>query len=437
MKRFIALMLVLMALAPLTIASAVEYKLGDRVLSKGMTGTDVKEAQERLIHYYYLEGTASGNFNNATVAAVKEFQKRNSLNVTGIINAGTATALKSNKSKYANHPMAPDYVLKAGDKGEAVKILQINLRDTYYYKGKITGKYDVYTVRAVKNFQQSIGITADGKAGKKTKTYLYNRSAALFKGGLPTRNLQQGDRGYDVFVVQQRLFNLNYLGTAPNGYYNTATVAAMKKFESKNGLNQVGRYNDTTRRYLYPSKVDAKAEKAWHDKDTEYDIYTPPTLRLYNKGNDVALAQMKLKAAGYLLDKADGVFGKTTKAAVIAVQNDYGLDADGIIGPDTWAVIRTFNVENADPKMVDVKRTGTTPYIQLRYGNKGANVVQLQQYLIKLGYLPTGEDDGIFGTKTRKAVIAFQKDNNLARDGIVGTKTLVALNEALGIQWKP
>ncbi|MBQ7185026.1 MAG: peptidoglycan-binding protein [Clostridia bacterium] len=435
MKRLIAILLVVATLMPLTMAFAAEYNLGDRILTKGMTGTDVKQAQQRLIHYLYMEGKANSTFNNAMLAAVREFQKRNDLKVNGIIDAGTAKKLKSTTARYADNPLAPDYVLKPGDKGEAVKVLQRHLRATYYYKGSITGKYDVYTTNAVKNFQRSAGLTVDGKAGKNTKTLLYNRKAAIFNGGLPLRDLSQGDRGYDVYAIQQKLYNLNYLASAPTGVYNAATTAAMKKFESKNGLNQTGKFTATTRRYLYPSLVDARIEQNWRAKDTKDDKYVPRTLKLYSKGDDVAAAQMKLKAAGYLLDKADGVFGQSTKKAVIAVQNDYNLDPDGVIGPATWAVIRTFNVQNADPKTVDVTRTGTVAPKLLRAGDRNSNVTLLQQYLIKLGYLPLGEDDGIFGARTTKAVKKFQKAHNLVADGIVGTKTLVALHEALGIQW--
>lgn len=438
MKRFVAIMLVLMTLASMSIALAdvtPTYSLGERVLSKGMTGSDVKQAQERLIFYLYYKGVASGTFNNATMLAVKEFQKRNNLTVNGKVDEATANLLKGSSAKYANDPMAPDYVLKAGDKGEAVEILQKNLRDTYYYKGNITGKYDTNTVNAVKNFQRSVGITVDGKAGKNTKALLYNRSAAIFKGGLPLRDLKQGDRGYDVYVVQKRLRTLHYLTNAANGNYNANTVTAMKKFEKNNGLKQTGNFYDTTRRYLYPSKVDARAEKEWHSKDTKYDEYVPPTLRLYSRGANVSIAQMKLKAAGYLLDKCDGYFGKSTRAAVIAVQKDYGIDPDGVIGAETWGVLRSFNIENADPKVVDISRYGTTPAKLLKYGSTGANVVQLQKNLKTLGYNP-GNADGIFGKKTRLAVIEFQSDNGLVKDGIVGTKTIVAMNEALGIQWK-
>ncbi len=62
----------------------------------------------------------------------------------------------------------------------------------------------------------------------------------------------------------------------------------------------------------------------------------------------------------------------------------------------------------------------------LSNGSNGEEVKKLQETLIEKGYDP-GEADGIFGTKTRAAVMAFQKDNGLVSDGIAGPKTLAAL----------
>ncbi len=54
---------------------------------------------------------------------------------------------------------------------------------------------------------------------------------------------------------------------------------------------------------------------------------------------------------------------------------------------------------------------------------KGNDVVLLQQQLLKKGYQNVGEADGKFGAATEKALIAFQKDNALTIDGIVGQQT--------------
>ncbi len=63
----------------------------------------------------------------------------------------------------------------------------------------------------------------------------------------------------------------------------------------------------------------------------------------------------------------------------------------------------------------------------LSQGSRGTEVRQLQQLLTQLGY-STGGVDGVFGPATRSAVIRFQAQNGLAADGVVGARTVSALN---------
>jgi len=64
-----------------------------------------------------------------------------------------------------------------------------------------------------------------------------------------------------------------------------------------------------------------------------------------------------------------------------------------------------------------------------KIGSRSQEVKQIQTVLKSKGYYK-GSIDSIFGTLTKNAVIAFQKDNGLTPDGIVGKKTLKALGIA-------
>ncbi len=66
----------------------------------------------------------------------------------------------------------------------------------------------------------------------------------------------------------------------------------------------------------------------------------------------------------------------------------------------------------------------------LKQGSQGDLVKTVQQKLIRWGYLK-GSADGIFGAKTKAAVIAFQKKNGLTADGVIGTRTAQALGISL------
>ena len=61
-----------------------------------------------------------------------------------------------------------------------------------------------------------------------------------------------------------------------------------------------------------------------------------------------------------------------------------------------------------------------------KLGSRGDEVRRIQTKLKQLGFY-NGAVDGIYGTLTKKAVIAFQKSCGLTADGIAGPKTLLYL----------
>lgn len=61
-----------------------------------------------------------------------------------------------------------------------------------------------------------------------------------------------------------------------------------------------------------------------------------------------------------------------------------------------------------------------------KFGSQSEEVKQIQKKLKNWGYYE-GQIDGIFGSETKKAVIAFQKKNGLTADGIAGKNTLAAM----------
>jgi hypothetical protein len=67
---------------------------------------------------------------------------------------------------------------------------------------------------------------------------------------------------------------------------------------------------------------------------------------------------------------------------------------------------------------------------KLHTGSKGTAVKTLQERLNTLGYW-NGKADGTFGGTTQQAVYALQKAAGLTRDGVVGPKTVVALDKGV------
>lgn len=70
------------------------------------------------------------------------------------------------------------------------------------------------------------------------------------------------------------------------------------------------------------------------------------------------------------------------------------------------------------------------PAFYLKQGSMGMNVYNLQKCLNSVG--ASLKTDGIFGPKTKQALMDFQRKNNLVVDGIYGPKSQKKLREVIG-----
>ncbi|HBT91160.1 MAG TPA: peptidase M14, partial [Ruminococcaceae bacterium] len=66
------------------------------------------------------------------------------------------------------------------------------------------------------------------------------------------------------------------------------------------------------------------------------------TLGMGDSGSDVMEVQSTLRKMGLYGGEVDGVFGGETRRAVEEFQRRFGLEADGVIGPQTWGVLTQF-----------------------------------------------------------------------------------------------
>lgn len=169
--------------------------------------------------------------------------------------------------------------------------------------------------------------------------------------------------------------------------------------------------------------------KLWSKSTSSGGYYYAPTAAvvpdmpmLYRgcTGDAVKTLQDKLNALGYNSGNVDGIFGAKTYAAVTAFQKANSLGVDGIVGKLTWG--KLYGVSPAMP----VETTTVVGRPTVSYGSRGDAVRKLQELLNALGY-DCGSVDGIFGSKTKAAVLAFQKANGLGVDGIVGPLTWAKL----------
>ncbi len=74
------------------------------------------------------------------------------------------------------------------------------------------------------------------------------------------------------------------------------------------------------------------------------------TLRKGDQGIEVATLQRALTELGYLSTASDGIYGTGTMNAVKKFQSDNGLDADGIAGKQTQALLYEKTTVQLEPK---------------------------------------------------------------------------------------
>ena len=430
-------------------------------LQSGSAGKNVAVLQEALKELEFYSGALDGSYGASTTAAVKAFQKKNSIRQDGVATPEVQKLIFEGRplnarGKKTDVSILPNYEvseMKSGDKGSQVTELQNKLQILGFYAAQPTGVYDSATVSAVKKFQKAHSLTVDGIAGKKTLQLLnlLASSAAATPTPyvyepLPTATpltaqnvvvLKSGVRGVDVTRLQNRLMELGYYTCTADGVYNSDEIAAVKEFQRKNGLTVDGVAGLETQRALYADTAIPAytAAPVYAASPTPIVVATSApsmqTLKSGSSGELVSALQTRLKQLGYYSGTVDGQYGTATAQAVTRFQRANGLTADGVAGEKTLRKLYTdasaVSAATPAPSNSSANNSGTqVKATLLRRGDQGSEVKALQQRLVQLGYLASA--DGIYGSLTVNAVAAFQKKNGLTADGVAGTMTLNRLN---------
>ena len=198
-KRIFWTLLLISAVCLSSVCSAATLKYGDK-------GNEVKEIQNYLIAQNLLHASADGVYGPATANAIKNFQTALGLKADGICDAETYKLLRAaaydeiDVTTYKHGDYVPEPkknvassnsvltvmktatkvakqagvgdVIQLDTKGEGVVHLQKKLTDLGFYKGKAHGTCDNATVNAIKKFQASRGMMADGICGRQTYSAL-------------------------------------------------------------------------------------------------------------------------------------------------------------------------------------------------------------------------------------------------------------------------
>lgn len=284
----------------------------------GVVHSSVAEIQQRLMDLGFMDYAEPTNYyGSITSESVKMFQRQNDLKQDGIIGPDTKEMLLSEDAK--------KYTAKLGMEGSDIKRIQTRLYEMGYLAtaDQVTGYFGDVTEAAVKKMQENNGLSADGKVGIMTTELLYSGEA---KPNL----ISYGEKSDIVLAAQERLKELGYLTTTPDGTYGNDTMAAVKQFQSRNDLVVDGYLGPSTRDVLNSSSAVSNG------------------LILGDSGDTVKRVQELLIKYGYLTSGSNtGYFGDATEAAVKSFQRNNGLGADGNVGVRTMSKLTSSDVVKA------------------------------------------------------------------------------------------
>lgn len=173
------------------------------------------------------------------------------------------------------------------------------------------------------------------------------------------------------------------------------------------------------------------------NRSYESDSFPGTNLRIGSSGSDVLKMQRLLNVIGRQYHSIpalteDHFFGYKTEQAVRIFQRLFALSDDGIIGVRTWnKIIDTYNDVEGLPG-----NAAPYPGKPLIVNSRGEGVLHMQKQLnrIRQSYpsIPALQEDGIFGAKTREAVILFQQLFLLPAHGAIEENTWNAIEKAAG-----
>lgn len=213
----------------------------------------------------------------------------------------------------------------------------------------------------------------------------------------------------------------------------TVTCEGLSQWGSQ-ALAQQG-YNSTQILRSYYGDVEIVANAPVQDYMSSYPG-TP--LRRGSVGPNVVVIQTELNRISQnypaipKVSAVDGIFGSATENSVIAFQEIFNLNPDGVIGPATWyALVRLYT---AVTSLSELRSQGQRFYTiawnkgrPLVPGDRGIQVEHLQ-YMLRvlaayISQIPSVAVDGIYGSASRSAVLAAQGYFGLPQTGTVDLTT--------------
>ena len=246
-----------------------------------------------------------------------------------------------------NSSSCPANMVSGEDDGCVVELQ--TLLNTHGFGLGVDGDFGANTVAAVRTFQSETGIGVDGQVGPQTKAALYVSSGSVpdpitLTSSLCPANMVSGEDDGCVTELQD-LLNQQGAHLSIDGSFGANTLAAVKAFQSANGLGVDGQVGPETKAALYSNVSTAPGAPAPLDLQSSS---CPANMVEGEHDGCVTTLQSFLNSWGEHL-AVDGDFGAHTFAAVESFQAARGIGVDGQVGAQTKSAIYSDGVYYCPP----------------------------------------------------------------------------------------
>ena len=370
---------------------------------KSAEAGSARRIQQRLIDLCYLRGKADGIFGERSQAALKLFQTMHGLAATGEMDAATESAL------FSDGVVALPERLTRGDKGEAVQRLQEKLRQFGFLTDKADGNYGPATATAVKRFQNHLlaqGVDA-GLGIAATGEATSATQALLFDPAYSTYlcDIAQGLEGSEALRVERRLSQLGYMDMQPDEVFDEYAARTAAAFRDAVQLGQGDSLDKACVDALFSDAAPVAAHYVLHD------------IAYKDRGTAVREMETLLVRYGMTIKLPDGRYDDSFQKAVAQVY-EY-LTAKGSGGAQLFADSTRLTVAAQE-----ALNNGALDNVGVVNPAEAADLKRIQRRLHTLYYLDKNLIDGVPGSVTTEAVSTFQATNGLNVTGVADAATL-------------
>jgi peptidoglycan hydrolase-like protein with peptidoglycan-binding domain len=401
-------------LPPLLILLSLCLALAGTATAQGTspTSAELRRMQETLRLLGFDPGGVDGLLGSGTRSAIRNFQTRHRLPVTGSPDSAlrerlerellraiqseltalgfdpgeadglwgerTANAIgayrRQNNSRAATGGASPELLRQLRDSRQArdrrqeteaadIRTLQASLTVLGFDTGGVDGALGPSTRSSIRAFQQRNGLNADGQA------------SAVLRARVGTELVR---------FIQQRLKALGFEPGTVDGQVGDLTRAAIHAFEQRQGLNPTGEPT---------AALAAQLETTFRSRQQS------PTV----ESEQLRQVQQRLKALGYDPGPIDGRPGPGTREAIRRYQRSLDRPETGELTPELLTRLTA-----ADPPAEGDAATAELSTAEL--------ISEIQARLNSLGY-NAGPTDGQPGPRTESSIRSAQRHLGLPETG--------------------